>query len=237
MILYIRCFLLLGISLFSLEGFSQNEMHNIDLNCISQKKIRKFIISQKDQNITDFSGILSGYNEKEDLSGLFKREFAFIIKENFDMVWNKYITVSPAESWNGRIISFGLLISKSTGFVMYNKDETFSGLDTSQVLYLNLKFLFGVYNLAVGLEIIGIDNVNKSISFSYLDEGKAQGLQTIHIVSTKKGYSKIIYRAYYKSNSAFRDRFLYPFFHHKVIREFHRNMKYIILSNDNKKEY
>ncbi|MFC2137641.1 hypothetical protein ACFLTE_05650 [Bacteroidota bacterium] len=211
-------------------------MSNIDLNRISQKKIRKFIISQKDQNITNFSGILSSCNKEKDLSGFFKREFAFIIKEDPDKVWNRYNTISPTESWNGRIISFGLLFSKSTGFIMYNDDDNFSGLDTGQVLYLNLKFLWGIYNLAVGLVIISIDNENKSITFSYLDEGKTEGLQTIHIATTKKGYSKIIYSAFYKSNSAFRDKFLYPYFHHKAIKEFHRNMKSIILLKDIKKD-
>ncbi|MBN2521281.1 MAG: hypothetical protein JXB17_12285 [Bacteroidales bacterium] len=230
--LFIKLFIILEISLLSIKGFSQEEMDNIDLNRIPQKKIRNFIIAQKAQNFMNFSEIQSSCKNEKNLSGFFKQEFAFIIKENPDKVWNNYITTSPAVSWNGKIISFGLMFSKLTGFIMYRDDNNYTGLETGQVLYLNLKFLRGIYNLAVGLEIISIDDENKSIKFSYLDDGKTKGWQTFHVIVTENGYTKIIYSAFYKSNSLFRDKFLYPHFHHKAIKEFHFIMKNILIKNN-----
>jgi hypothetical protein len=129
------------------------------------------------------------------------------------------------------MVSFGLLISKWQNTVMYRNDEYFAGIDTGQVFYVNLKIMKGLYNLAVGLEIVNIDSTNKSITFSYLKGGKSRGEQTIYFVPTRKGHTEIIHQTAFKSNSFFRDRFLYPYFHRIAINEFHRNMKKSVHEN------
>jgi hypothetical protein len=87
----------------------------------------------------------------------------------------------------------------------------------------------GLYNLAVGLQIIEIDSVNRTITYSYIKGGKSRGEQTIYFVPTKKGYTEIIHRTAFKGSSLFRDYYLYPWFHRIAINEFHRNMKKSIL--------
>jgi len=147
------------------------------------------------------------------------------LKELPDKVWKTYQNTSPAESWNGSMISFGLLLSKSQNTVMYNNDKYYAGIDTGQVFYVNLRIMKGLYNLAVGLEIINIDHAQRSITFSYLKGGKSQGEQTIIFKPTKKGYTEIVHMTAFKSGSFIRDRYLYPYFHKIAINEFHRNMK------------
>ena len=117
----------------------------------------------------------STYHKGQDLKGYHMLESVYYLKELPEKVWKTYQNTSPAESWNGSMISFGLLLSKSKNTVMYNNDKYYSGIDTGQVFYVNLRIMKGLYNLAVGLEIINIDSTHKSITFSYLKGGKSQG--------------------------------------------------------------
>ncbi len=225
------------ISLFFLMGTmiaqSQNASDRIDLNRIPQRKIRTLVNSQiNDNNIKSFHEIRSTYRKGQDLRGYRMLESVYYLKEIPGNVWKTYQNTSPAESWNGSMISFGLLLSKSTNTVMYNNDKYYAGIDTGQVFYVNLKIMKGLYNLAVGLEIIHIDSLHRSITFSYLKGGKSQGEQTIFFRPTKKGYTEIIHETAFKSGSFIRDRYLYPYFHKIAIDEFHRNMKKCLNQNN-----
>jgi hypothetical protein len=204
----------------------QNSLKGIDMNRIPQKKIRSLIKHQvEDNKILNFNQLQPTIHAGESLSGYHLLESVYRIKEDAKVVWNTYQITSPAESWNGRMVSFGLLISKCQNSILYRNDPYFSGIDTGQVFYINLKIMKGLYNLAVGIEIIKVDSVNKSIIFSYLKGGISQGEQMISFRSTSKGYTEIIHRTAFKSNSYFRDRYLYPYFHQIAINEFHKNMK------------
>ncbi len=219
---WISLFLLLG----TLIAQSQNAAGRIDMNRIPQRKIRTLVNTQfSDNNIQYFKEIRSTYHKGQDLKGYHMLESVYYLKELPEKVWKTYQNTSPAESWNGSMISFGLLLSKSKNTVMYNNDTYYSGIDTGQVFYVNLRIMKGLYNLAVGLEIISIDSTHKSITFSYVKGGKSQGEQTIFFRPTKKGYTEIIHETAFRSGSFIRDRYLYPYFHKIAINEFHRNMK------------
>ncbi len=218
--------LTLLLPLLSYTCFSQAMLAEIDFNRIPQKKIRHFIDNQIDNQKLSFSDIEPSYHHGTDDSyiNLNYVEDAFLFRENLEKVWDSYCSTKMAESWNGRKISFGLLLSKWSDFIMYHSDHNYTELDTGQVFFVNLKLLRGVYNLAVGLEIINIDNQNRTIQFSYVKGGKSEGVQTIHFSETSEGYTKIVHTSEFKSNSRFRDRRLYPRFHKKFIYEFHENM-------------
>jgi len=219
---WISLFLLMG----TLIAQSQNAAGRIDMNRIPQRKIRILVNTQfNDNNIQYFKEIRSTYKQGQDLKGYRMLESVYYLKELPEKVWKTYENTSPAESWNGSMISFGLLLSKSGNTVMYNNDKYYSGIDTGQVFYVNLRIMKGLYNLAVGLEIINIDSTRKSITYSYVKGGKSQGEQTIFFRPTKKGYTEIIHETAFKSGSFIRDRYLYPYFHKIAINEFHRNMK------------
>jgi hypothetical protein len=219
---------LLSIFLVILSGvcLPQNSLKGIDMNKIPQKKIRTLIKHQvEDNKILNFSQLQPTFHEGQSLSGYHILESVYRIREDAEVVWKTYQVTSPAESWNGSMVSFGLLISKWKNSILYRNDPYFARIDTGQVIYINLKILKGLYNLAVGLEITNVDSVNKSIVFSYLKGGISQGEQIIYFRSTKKGYTEIIHRTAFKSNSFLRDRYLYPYFHRIAINEFHKNMK------------
>jgi hypothetical protein len=123
------------------------------------------------------------------------------------------------------MISFGMLVSKRQSRIQYRNDTYFAGIDTGQVFFVNLRIMGGLYNLAVGLQIVEIDTVGRSIRFSYLKGGKSMGQQLISFVPTSKGHTHIKHSTVFKSDSYLRDRYLYPYFHRIAINEFHRNMK------------
>jgi hypothetical protein len=215
--------LLLLIIRFS--GFSQSASGHIDMTRIPQKKIRTLLNSQlPDRNNQYFNELKASYQFGQNLTGYHILQSVYFVKELPEDVWKAYQETSPAKSWHGSMVSFGLLISKSKNTVMYNNDSYFAGIDTGQVFYVNLKIMKGLYNLAVGLEVIRIDTIHKSITFSYLKGGKSKGEQTIYFIPSKKG-TEIIHQTAFKSGSFFRDRYLYPYFHRIAINEFHRNMK------------
>ena len=218
--------------LFPFSYAQTTAITRIDLSRIPQEKIRTLLqnyIIESDQLPREI--LQPTYHKGQSLKGYHVLESAYLLRELPDKVWRTYQTTSPAESWKGSMISFGLLISKDENQVLYNDDKNFSGINTGQVFYVNLRIMKGLYNLAVGLEIIDIDSVQRSITYSYLKGGKSRGEQTIYFIPTKKGHTEIIHQTAFTGDSYIRDRYLYPWFHRIAINEFHRNMKKFITGN------
>ena len=69
------------------------------------------------------------------------------------------------------------------------------------------------------------DEQERFIHLSYIDGGKSTGDQIIQIEETPEGYTKVIHTSAFKSDSNFRDKYLYPHFHTKILNEYHRNMR------------
>lgn len=225
-----RCFLLLFFIFISYTGFAQTRLDEIDLHRIPQKKIRHFIDRQKSSNVHLLTDVKPTFSKGQDVSVYSEVEKQYLIKENINKVFESYRSTSPSVSWNGRMISFGLMFSKGSNKVLY-RDENFTGVDTGQVVYVNLKMLGGIYNLAVAFEIVDIDPESKQIIFSYIEGGKSQGEQLLQFIDTEDGYTMLIHKTFFRSNSRFRDRFLYPPFHIKAIDEFHKNMLRVLFKD------
>lgn len=207
-------------------SFCQPVTQALDLSRIKQKKICHLMAKQYSKDsILVIGSLKPTYHKGQKLDGYRKVESAYRVKGNLKQVWNQYLVTSPAEAWQGHMVSFGLLISKKDGKIMYADEPFFSHIDTGQVFFINLKLMKGLYNLAVGLEIVNIDAVNRSITFSYLQGGKSHGEQTLFFIPTRKGHTKIIHQTAFISSSFMRDRYLYPYFHRIAINEFHRSMR------------
>jgi hypothetical protein len=162
---------------------AQNNETTIDLNRIPQEKVRTLL----ENRITDscslqLYAIQPTFHKGQKMKGYHYLESVYLFREIPEKVWDIYQVTNPAESWNGTMISFGLLVSKKDKSIMYRDDKSFSGIDTGQVIFVNLKILKGIYNLAVGLEIVDIDEKRKSITYSYI---------TNHLLCT---YQKRLYR-------------------------------------------
>lgn len=221
-----RFWLSVPFCIFCFTCFGQKVVRKIDMTRIPQQKVRTLIENQSDnQSALNISDLKSTYQNGQDITQYHIIESYYVVKESADKVWEAYNEASPAESWDGKMVSFGLLVSKNNTSVLYCNDDYFTGIDTGQVFFVNLKIMKGLYNLAVALEIINIDTVNRSITYSYIKGGKSRGEQTIYFMPTKKGYTRILHQTAFKSGRFFRDFYLYPFFHRRAINEFHRNMK------------
>jgi hypothetical protein len=216
---------------------SQKKLSEIEMHRIPQKKVRTFISTQQERNVFDFQDIRPSCAHGEDLTGLNEITYNYIIKEDINTVWQKYFTTSPAESWNSGMVTFGLLFSKQSDYILYRDDPVFDGISTGQVFYVNLRLLGGVYNLAVGLEIVEINEKEKYFQFSYLKEGKSKGIQTVRFYETKDDFTKIVHHTLFESDSPFRDKYLYPFFHKRAITAVHRKMDYLLFLDQRKQNY
>ncbi len=203
-------------------------MNTIDLGKIPYKKVRKYIAERKIDQMNDFS-LIHASCKKETIEPDFNAsQVVFYLPYDRIEVWNYYRNIDPLKTWNRKSIGFGLKISKSANYVTYINNATPIRVDTGQVYFLNLRLLFGLSNIPFAFEIINIDETRKVAEYSYIDNNKARGKHVIEFIDNGNGGTIIVHRSYFKSESSFRDKFLYPIFHKKFIKEFHRNMRQTI---------
>jgi hypothetical protein len=214
-----------GIS--SMPCVSQS-LNFINLELIPQRRVRHYIRSRSIDKMHDFSSIHASCKKDIKGSDFNFNEKTFYLKYDLSKVWACYSQGNPLKTWNGTDTGFGLLISKYSRSVIYASDTSFPAVDTGQVYFLNLRLLKGLVNIPVAFEIINIDRVKQLLEFSYLDNGKSQGKQTIQFFDNGDGRTMIVHRSYFKSKSWLRDDLLYPCFHKKFVKEFHRNMRHLI---------
>jgi hypothetical protein len=219
---------------FSHTGIAQKNLDDVDLELIPHRSVREYLLQQKKNNIIQFIDIKPTWCEPQKTSEYNIQKRTYTIKENISKVWSKYQNTSPAKSWNGKKVMFGFMFSKKQDEALYAGDE-FTGIDTGQVIFLNLKLL-KFYNLAMAFEIISVDAENKIIEFSYIEGNVSHGKQCLQFLDTPEGYTQIIHSSYFKSESKLRDKFLYPFFHARTTNEFHRIMKRLIRDNNDMKD-
>jgi len=227
---------LLFVSIVAGSVYAQSSISAVDLNQIKQNKVRNFIVEQQNQQIEYFSDLDVSVHQEDDLSNFMNYEKIFTVKAHSDVVWDMYKYSCQTEVWDLNRVSVGMLFSDKSQAVFY-ADQDLYGLEEGQIYYLNLKIINGFYNLPVVFEICKVDYENRLIEFSYLKGGKAQGKQTIQFEDTEDGNTRIIHSSFVKSGSKIRDKYLYPFFHNKIINEFHGNMKKMIAEiSKNKKD-
>lgn len=224
----LRSLLILLICVSSFLPAASQDIKTISLEKIPQKKVRRYIEKRSINKMDDFSAIHSSWNNNTDESAFNINEKIFNLKYKLSKVWGCYTHADPLTNWGGRKIRFGLLISKPSNSVTYKSNPTQTEIDTGQVYFLNLRIIKGLVNVPVAFEITRIDYSSQLIEFSYLDNNKSQGRQTIQFFNNPDGNTRIVHRSYFKSYSRFRDNILYPYFHKRFINEFHRNMKKLV---------
>jgi hypothetical protein len=222
------CSLLFLAVTFQVKG--QMFLSDIELDKISQYKIQEYLESQQECGIIAFSDIKPSMNTNSDIKGYFVRENEYQIKKDFEEVWSHYLSTNPSKAWNGKKVSFGLLFSKNEDKIVYC-NENIQRIDSGMVVYLNLRLMSGLKNMATAFEFITIDKENKIIEFSYLSGNVSEGKQRIQFRETRKGYTRILHTSFYRSNTILKNYLLYPYFHTRTTNEFHRNLKKLMLYN------
>lgn len=227
-ILNIKLILFLFIWGISLQTAVSQVLRRINLEEIPQRKVRNYISTRSIDKMQDYYSIQPSWKREIDASGFKTVEKTFFLKYDLSDVWEFYRHASTFKMWNGRSIGFGLLITKCSKIITYAKSISCPSVDTGQIYFLNIKLFKGIFNIPVAFQIINIDQLNRMVEFSYIDKNKSMGKQTIQFFDDGIGRTRIVHKSYFKSHSAFRDAWLYPYFHKKFIREFHRNMNRLI---------
>jgi len=218
-------FFLFGV--LSVSGVSQSSKV-INLEEIPQRKVRKYIVSSEIDQMNDFSAIHASWKEGISESGFHIRSKTFYLEFNLSNVWECYRHTGPEKMWNGQFSQLGLLISKCSNTVIYANNSYFPEIDTGQVCFLNLRIMRGLFNVPVAFEVINIDNNKHILEVSYIENNKSKGKQTIQFFDNGDGCTRIVHGSYFKSKSWLYDDIFYPYFHKKIIKEFHRKMGQIV---------
>jgi hypothetical protein len=197
----------------------------IDLNEIHQGKVRKYIISRSIDRMDDFSSIHASWNSTTNESDFKVMVKTFYLKCDLSDVWEFYRHTDPIKMWNGQAVRFGLMICKSSKSVIYADNLNPPEIDTGQVYFLNLRLMKGLINVPVAFEVITIDEKQRIMEFSYIENNIELGKQTIRFFDDGGGYTRIVHRSYFKSGSKLRDNIFYPYFHNLFIEDFHGNME------------
>lgn len=207
--------------------FGQQSLQDINYDLIYYSSIQKYIHENIDPYADKITDIHPSCQSDTDFSGFQKQVKRYTIKREFSEVWDHYLNTNPAKSWEGRLVSFGVLLSKPTNSIIY-KGGKFRSIEPGQIIFLNLNLLRGIYQLAMAFEIIKVDKPSKVIEFSYIEGNTSKGIQRLEFEETEEGHTQIVHTSFYKSHSKLRDKVLYPFYHKKATNEFHRNLRRIV---------
>lgn len=200
----------------------------LDFSRIPHQKVISFVRDRGLQTANDFGQFKSRCYIPADTSYR-KHVKTFFVEAPLDIVWRTYKSISPQEAWQGDMLRFGFMFSRTTNTFTYHDDHQYEGIEAGHVLVLNLRLLGDTVTLAVGHEVKEVNEQMKYIRICYMDNGKSEGSQFIQLSGLANGHTQIVHETFYKSNSWVRDILLYPALHTRAINAFHHNVKKKIL--------
>lgn len=215
---------------FPSDGYSQLSISDVEKERINWLPVQTYLLDQQNKSIQHFKDFRASWSEAKDTSDFYTYQKVYIIKESIEKVWSVYASTSPNISWKTNRCDLGLLYDRNLDTVLYQGDAI-PALSQGNVLFVNLKLLKGLYQMATAFEITRVSNEQRFIEMSYIQTGAARGKQLIKLESTKNGFTKVTHITRIKSDSKFRDKIAYPFFHNKIIKEFHKKMKRMALED------
>jgi hypothetical protein len=203
---------------------SMTPLQKINFSRIKQRKIIQLVREHKLEVVNDFFRLNSLCYDLSDDASYRTHSKTFLVKDDIERVWEHYKTISPEEAWNSSMLSFGLLYSKKRHELLYSGDE-YGGIEEGQIIFINIRLLGGVLNIAVAHHISEVNEAEKSIRICYLEKGASEGSQWIRFMKTEEGFTHVTHETRYKGKSQFRDANLYPVLHEKAIMQFHQNVE------------
>nr|WP_319573399.1 hypothetical protein [uncultured Draconibacterium sp.] len=227
-----KIMLLFGV-LYSFSGLCFGQMHlaDIEFDKVGCEQVEHYVQDQIRNNTETFSDVKASLEPTASTNGFCFHEREYVIRDSLSKVWSFYVHTNPSVAWNASRFSFAMLFSKSDNQMIYPNGKV-DGIDPGQVIYLNLN-VFKIKKLATAFEITTVDDNRKVIEFSYVEDNITHGKQQLTFTKLRKGYTKIIHRTYFKSESNLRDHFLYPYFHTRLTNTYHRNMKHLLKASEN----
>ncbi len=204
---------------------------SIDLKEISQKKVRKYILRKNIDKMHDFSSIRPSFTKDEKETGLKVNEKIFYLRSRLASVWNGYREANPAEAFNSRSFRLEMMIMKKSNDVFYKNTVSLPVIDTGQLYFFDIRLMKGLVNVPMAFEVINIDDAKKVLEVSYIEGNKAQGKQQVQFFDNGDGRTMVVHKSFFKSHSWLRDTFLYPYFHRRLVRDYHRTMEKLVQEN------
>ena len=221
-------FLLLTLPSLSLAQLAFND---VDYHQIPFKKVKPYIERQAiAQTIEHFNELEPSCKNVEDFGTYQVYSRSYTIEQPLSVVWSMYKDSNPTSTWNTKKSKIGLMYLRNEDRLVYPSDSAGSAR-LGQVIYLNLRMLQGMYNLVTSLEITRLDEDEKTIEFNYVRGGINDGKQVIKLIENSNGQTVLTHMSIVHSESPFRDRVIYPFFHNRLINAFHRNMRRLLELN------
>ena len=206
----------------------------INLKKISSLKTLKYLQEHSLKTVNDLKKIMPVCYTEDHPEGFHKHSKSYDLDFPVQKVWNTYLTIPPAESWKGEQIKFSFSFDKDTEDIAYIEDK-YQGLKSNQLIFIEIKLLWGLIKLAVTHFVKKVDETKKTIKLCYVEGGKSAGSQIIQFIELANNKTRVIHDTHYKSDSDFRDKRLYPILHEQIIDQFHKNvfqyMAYIMAPN------
>lgn len=225
MVMY-RAISIIIIQLFAASVcLAQIPLSDIDAGTVQSSKVTKYVQSFENEECHYFSDLEASVDDNFERDGYSYCEDSYSIEAPVEKIWETCLKTNPAQLWKGKRISLSFIYNQLKDKLMYCMDLDNYKLETNQIYFINLRVLKGMYSLPTALKITNIDEANKTIVFTYLKGGKSEGRQELSFVEDEKNNTKIVHKTHFKSKSKVRDRRIYPFFHHKIVRELHRNIE------------
>lgn len=212
---------------FPANGYAQTPISSVDLSRIRHKKVRSLVRNQLQLGIKYLSDLTPSCFAKQDSNSYKLLRCTQTIKGKAQRVWSKIKSTRLKDQYCGPMVSMGLLYSGRDDRLFYDNDE-FPGVEEDQIVFLNLRLLHGIRNLAVALKVTRVDDANKTIDLCYLSHGMSEGTQQIRLIEDANGNTIISQETRYRNRSKFREKRLYPFFHRRAINELHSILKRLI---------
>jgi hypothetical protein len=198
-------------------------MQAIEYEKINSIKTLAYLNKHNLKTFEDLSKIVPlCYSEPE------SKDFNFHVKdyyfsENIEKVWQTYLNIHPNKSWMGRRIAFSFLYDNNQKILNYGS-EKYYGLAVNQLIFIEIRIFFGIIKLAVTHHVSKICNETKTIKICYVKGGKSAGSQILKFIESETG-TIVSHQTFYKSDSNFRDKKIYPFLHERIINHFHENVR------------
>lgn len=184
-----------------------------------KKPVRKFL--KKHPQIDQFEASCPSFEACEGYYYVGKK---YELNYTPEQIFSTLCEVSPQELWEGKA-AFQLSYVPEENHLYTLLDDA-PMVQEDMIIALNLKVL-GLTSIPVVFKILTVDRDENHLEFSYVQENKNHGIQSVRIYATEAG-SVVHHESKYYSGKDFRDKKLYPWIHHKLTDSFYENLETLI---------